>query len=86
MTRYVPTPQGDGDPGPDLINQPPHYKMGAVESIDLIESLGFGVGFCAGNAIKYLMRFQFKGSDIADAKKARWYVDRLIANLENGRG
>lgn len=65
---------------------PPHYTAGGIECIDYLEAKlqgrdGFE-GFCIGNAIKYLTRADMKGPGIEDYKKARWYVDRLIANRE----
>lgn len=69
---------------PDLINEPPHYTAGGIESIDYIESKGHGEGFCAGNALKYLARYKLKGTPVEDLKKARWYLDRLIGIVERG--
>lgn len=68
-------------PDNDPIN-PAHYKQGGIECIDAIESLGIGEAFCRGNAIKYLWRVGRKGSAVEDAKKAAWYVDRLVKILE----
>ncbi len=59
----------------DPIN-PQHYKAGGIESIDVIEA--FGLGFCMGNIIKYVLRAGRKGSKAEDLKKARWYLDREI--------
>ncbi len=66
----------------DKINRPSHYLQARAESIELIEDLGWGPEFCLGNALKYLMRCQFKGSFIDDLKKARWYVNRVIEYYE----
>ena len=44
--------------------------------------MGDGPAFCRGNAIKYLMRHDKKGAQLDDLKKARWYVDRLISQIE----
>jgi hypothetical protein len=41
------------------------------------------MGFCLGNAVKYIWRCGQKGDAIEDLKKARWYIDREIARLEN---
>ena len=38
----------------DLVNHPPHYQAGGIESIDVIE--GYRLGFSLGNAVKYLLR------------------------------
>lgn len=39
------------------------------------------LGFCLGNAVKYICRAGKKGSVIEDLAKARWYLDREIARL-----
>lgn len=63
----------------DMINHPPHYtQLAGVECIDVTEQFNF----CRGNAIKYLWRAGAKGDEIADLRKARWYVDREITRLE----
>ena len=74
-------------PDIDMVNHPSHYTQGGIECIDCIKSATVGkVGieaFCVGNAIKYLFRYEEKNG-IEDVKKARWYIDRLIKELENG--
>ena len=69
----------------DMVNHPVHYTHGGIECIDCIKSATVGkVGieaFCVGNAIKYLFRYEEKNG-IEDVKKARWYIDRLIKELE----
>lgn len=67
----------------EKINHPAHYNQG-IETIVYIESLGIAEDFCAGNAIKYLSRYKYKGTPIDDLKKAQWYVNRLIQMLEEG--
>ena len=67
---------------PDTIN-PSHYKQGDVECIDAIKSAtgdGF-TGYLTGNILKYIWRWKHKNG-IEDLKKARWYLDRLIGELE----
>ena len=64
----------------DPIN-PPHYQ-GAVECIEAIEALGIGQAYCQATAIKYLWRLGRKGPALEDAKKAQWYVNRLVKQLE----
>ena len=66
----------------DAVN-PAHYKSGELEVIDIIEEFGFGHGFRLGNVIKYVLRAGRKGSSLEDLKKARWYLQREIENLEN---
>ena len=71
--------------GHDPVNHPAHYTAGKVECIDAIESatvgLTGGVAYCTGAAIKYLWRWSRKGG-VEDLKKARWYIDRLIREME----
>ena len=66
----------------DPINHPLHYTFGSIESIDYIESCGFGYAFEIGNVLKYLTRAEHKGSKLEDLKKARWYLDRVIQLTE----
>lgn len=69
----------------DPVNRPAHYTDGKIEVIDFIEDKG--LGFCLGNSVKYISRAGKKdpAKEIEDLKKARWYLDRHIANLEQGK-
>jgi hypothetical protein len=64
----------------DPVNHPKHYNShpSGVECITIVEHMGF----CIGNAIKYLWRADKKGPPIEDLKKARWYIDREIQRRE----
>jgi hypothetical protein len=64
----------------DAVNKPSHYRQGKFEAIDVIED--WKLGFCLGNAVKYICRAPHKGTELEDLKKARWYLDRQIATLE----
>lgn len=66
----------------DNVNHPPHYKKGGIENIDVIEA--YELGFHLGNVIKYVLRSKYKGREIEDLKKARWYLERYIKNHEGG--
>lgn len=66
--------------GRDAINHPPHYTQGKIEPIDAIED--WKLGFHLGNTVKYIARAEHKGAPLQDLKKARWYLDRHIQNLE----
>ena len=67
---------GEADP----VNHPAHYTSHAsgIEVIQITEHMGF----CLGNAVKYILRCDLKGNAIEDLKKARWYLDREIATRE----
>jgi Protein of unknwon function (DUF3310) len=64
----------------DPINNPSHYNQSSLEVITAIES--WGLNFCEGNVVKYLVRAKHKGDELQDLKKARWYLNRLISHLE----
>ena len=65
----------------DPVNAPSHYIEGrAYEPIDVIED--WGLDFCLGNTVKYISRAGRKNDTLEDLKKARWYLDRRIKQLE----
>ena len=75
------------EPNVDMVNHPSHYTQGGIECIDALKAATVsktGIeAVCTANAIKYLWRYEEKNG-IEDVKKARWYIDRLIKELENG--
>lgn len=66
----------------EKVNHPEHYKPGTYETINVIEH--YNLGFCLGNAIKYILRAGNKPSSSKeeDLKKALWYIKREIEKLE----
>ena len=72
----------------DKVNHPPHYTKGKYEAIDVIEDAvqhapNAVFGTLQWQTLKYLLRMWNKDNALEDAKKARWYLDRLIDKLEN---
>jgi len=66
------------------VNHPKHYNQGAIETIDYLESSLTPEelrGAYKFNVIKYVSRERYKG-ELEDLKKAKWYLDRLVENLE----
>ena len=63
----------------DLVNHPLHYKGKNLECIQVIEA--FDLGFCLGNAVKYILRAGKKGDKNEDILKAIWYLNREIEDL-----
>lgn len=62
---------------------PPHYQSNSgIEAIHVIEA--FGLDFCKGNSVKYLLRAGKKEgeNEVDDLRKAEWYIKRRIAQLE----
>lgn len=72
------------DVKPDPVNRPAHYTSGGIECIDAMQA-AFGdeavKDFCLCNAFKYLWRHRQKNG-VEDLKKARWYLNRLIREME----
>ena len=70
----------------ELVNNPPHYNAGNIETIDyIVDVLGKydAISYCQGNVIKYTgSRMWNKGNPIQDAKKACWYLIKMIELLE----
>lgn len=65
------------------VNHPSHYggEDNPYEAIKVIEA--WKLDFSLGNVIKYISRAGKKNpSLVEDLKKARWYLDRFISNLE----
>lgn len=58
------------------INHPSHYNAGKIEVIDFI--LDQSLGFCLGNAVKYIARCSHKGNKRQDLEKAVWYLQQEI--------
>lgn len=59
---------------------PNHYTRFKIQPLDFI--LANGIGFAEGNVIKYVCRYDAKNG-LEDLRKARTYLDRLIAAREN---
>ena len=74
---FLPAPRPDGGEGMTAVDHPDHYRRDTGhEAIDVIEA--WGLGFCLGNAVKYIARAGLKGDAVEDLEKARWYIDREI--------
>lgn len=66
------------------VDHPKHYNQGSIETIDYLEATLTDEelrGSYKFNVIKYVSRERHKNK-LEDLKKAKWYLDRLIDNLE----
>lgn len=70
------------------IDHPTHYTNRNIgyECIDITQHQTF----CTGNVIKYLWRYNGKGTPLEDLKKARWYAHKAhmmqeTVNLDIGQ-
>ena len=81
--RDVPPVEGKSN----IVDHPPHYADRAFETIDVIEDAIKDApdpvsGNSQGHVLRYIVRMWRKDDPLTNAKKARWYLDRLIARLE----
>ena len=68
------------------VNPPKQYNITwkgeqAIETFEYIKS--WRMEYAEGNVIKYVSRHKYKGKALQDLKKARWYLDKMIEELEN---
>ena len=69
----------------DLVNNPAHYTQGKVEAIETIENvltIDQFRGYLIGNAMKYIIRHEYKGGKL-DIEKAIWYLKRYEDSFED---
>ena len=73
-----------------IIEKRDYYNRGGIEAIDAIESACTGLsgyeGFLTGTVLKYMFRWRWKGTSLADLKKADYYLTRLIREEEKRLG
>lgn len=80
--------------GETAVDHPSHYTSGGIECIDAMKAMLAGYEqakmvtkfywhFLSGQVFKYLWRWPLKEHPLQDLKKARWYLDRLIEDVEN---
>ena len=73
---------------PDMVNHPQHYTQGGIECIDALKAATVGKrgieAVCVANVIKYLWRYEEKNG-IEDVRKAKWYIERLLRELEESQ-
>lgn len=67
----------------DPVNHPKHYTShpSGIECIQVTEHFDF----CTGSAMKYLWRAGLKQNKREDLEKAKWYIERLLANEDYPR-
>ncbi|MEG1516611.1 MAG: DUF3310 domain-containing protein [Clostridia bacterium] len=74
----------------DLVNHPAHYKTQCgLETIDVIEAFTDGLNGSeathTGNVLKYMCRWG-KKNGLIDLKKAQWYLNRLVEQVDAKTG
>ncbi len=69
----------------DMVNHPPHYKVGGIETISFIKaklSKDEYIGYLRGNVLKYASRLGAKNSASEDAGKMAWYSNELAKAMK----
>ena len=69
----------------DMVNNPPHYTRGGLETIDILEAKSTPEEFKGHlklTAMTYITRAGHKDSELQDAKKTQWYVNRWVKTIE----
>ena len=68
-----------------MVHHPAHYggADNLYEAIKVIEA--WDLDFPCGNAVKYIARAGKKGDELEDLKKAVWYLNRKINQMENAQ-
>jgi hypothetical protein len=69
----------------DMVNHPPHYKVGGIETIDFIKAKLTKeeyIGYLRGNVLKYASRLGAKNNAPEDAGKMTWYAKQLEQSLK----
>ena len=70
----------------DNVNHPSHYTQGGIECYKAIKASMTPEaykGYLKGNILKYVWRYEKKGSKIENLRKAEWYLKELIKEVEN---
>jgi len=68
------------EPKADMVNHPPHYTAGGIETIDFIQAKLTPEefrGYLRGNILKYSSRAGLKGDADEDLGKMVWYANKL---------
>jgi hypothetical protein len=64
----------------DLVNYPFHYTFGKYEVLDVLDD--WKLGPYEFLILQYIARSDHKGNKLQDLKKAQFYLNRLIKNIE----
>ncbi len=77
----------ENDKPKEKVNHPDHYNSGQIEAIEYIKdnlTKDKYVGFCIGNVIKYVSRYDHKNG-VEDLEKAAVYLKWAIEVLKDGK-
>lgn len=71
-----------------MVNNPPHYTDGGIETLDFIRAKLTDEewrGYLKGQVLKYTSRCGKKNDAAEDVRKAIFYADRLARHYEEAK-
>jgi hypothetical protein len=60
----------------DEVHRPVGYCSGKIQPVEYIDANN--LGYYEGNIVKYITRWEKKGTPVKDLEKAAWYLNHLI--------
>lgn len=81
LENSKPNPAADVNKEVDMVDNPEHYTFGGIETVDYLRAKLTKeefVGWCRGNALKYLSRAGHKDEEIQEYRKAAKYIEWII--------
>jgi len=70
----------------DSVEKPAHYRQTDWESIEVIKNSMTRdeyQGYLRGNIMKYTMRYRYKNQAVEDLRKAKWYLEELLKEVND---
>ena len=81
LEKPKPDPAADATKEADMVDNPEHYTFGGIETVDYLRAKLTKeefVGWCRGNALKYLSRAGHKDEELQEYRKAAKYIEWII--------
>ena len=85
LEKPKPNPAADVAKEADMVDNPEHYTFGGIETVDYLRAKLTKeefVGWCRGNALKYLSRAGHKDEELQEYRKAAKYIEWIIDALK----
>lgn len=85
LEKPKPDPAADVNEENDMVNNPEHYTFGGIETVDYLRAKLTKeefVGWCRGNALKYLSRAGHKDEELQEYRKAAKYIEWIIDTMK----
>ena len=81
LGKQAPDPAVDNLKEADMVDNPEHYTFGGIETVDYLRAKLTKeefIGWCRGNALKYLSRAGHKDEELQEYRKAAKYIEWII--------